>query len=111
MQKRHSFNVLAMELSLPCIKPPKLYVNASKVREHKGVRWDYQNETKKGKHGYVSFLGTATLSEAMKQIVVTGCTRGCHIKIENTDAASGHEVATIISSVSDQNMNQSQTKK
>ena len=28
MQKRHNFNVLAMELRLPCIKPPKLYVNS-----------------------------------------------------------------------------------
>ena len=34
MQKRHSFNVLAMELRLPCIKPPKLYVNSSKDGEH-----------------------------------------------------------------------------
>ena len=34
MQQRHGSNVLAMELRLPCIKPPKLYVNSSRVWEH-----------------------------------------------------------------------------
>ena len=33
MHKRHDFNVLTMELRLLCIKPPKLYVNSSRIRE------------------------------------------------------------------------------
>ena len=44
------------------------------------------------------FLGTTTLSEAMKQAVVAGCTCGCRNGMTNKDAASGHEKATIISS-------------
>ena len=31
-----------------------------------------------------------TLPEAIKQAVVAGCTRGCHIGMTNTDAVSGH---------------------
>ena len=34
MQKRQHFNGLAMELRFHCIKPPKLYVNSSRVWEH-----------------------------------------------------------------------------
>ena len=60
-----------------------------------------KSDTKRGKQGYFSFLGTATLSEATKQVVVAGRTRGCHIGTTNKDAASGHEMATIISSFSE----------
>ena len=43
------------------------------------------------RHDYLPFPGTATLSEAIKQVVIAGCTLGCHIGVTNTDAASGHE--------------------
>ena len=56
MQKRHDFNVLAMELRLPCIKPPKLYVNSSRVWEHIGIRWGYESEAKWGNRIIVCFL-------------------------------------------------------
>ena len=49
MQKRHDFNVLAMEPRLLCIKPPKLYVNSSRVWKHMGIRWGYKSEAKWGK--------------------------------------------------------------
>ena len=49
MQKIHEFNVLTMELRLPCIKPPKLYVNSSRVWELIGIRWVYKSEAKWGK--------------------------------------------------------------
>ena len=42
MQKRHDFNVLTMELHLPCIKPPELYVNSS--RETAGHQWNFLTE-------------------------------------------------------------------
>ena len=69
MQQRHDPNVLAMELRLPCIKPPKLYMDSSRVWGQIGIRWGYKSEAKQGKHDYFSFLGTATLSEAIKQAV------------------------------------------
>ena len=34
MEKIHDFIVLAFELRLPCIKPPKLYVKSSKGWKH-----------------------------------------------------------------------------
>ena len=46
MHKRHDFNVLTMELRLLCIKPPKLYVNSSRIRELIGIRWGYKSEAK-----------------------------------------------------------------
>ena len=101
MQTRHNFNALAMELRLACIKPPKLYLNSSNGWQHISIRWGYKSDTKRGKQGYFSFLGTATLSEATKQAVVAGCTCGCHIVTTNKDAAGGYEMATIISSFSE----------
>ena len=49
MQKRQDFNVLAMELRLPCIKAPKLYVNSSREWKHIGKKWVYKSEAKSGK--------------------------------------------------------------
>ena len=56
MQQRHGSNVLAMELRLPCIKSPKLYVNSSGVWEHIRIRWGYKSEAKQGKQDYFRFL-------------------------------------------------------
>ena len=78
MQQRHGSTVLAMEQRLPCIKPPKLYVNSSRVWEHILIRWGYQSEAEQGKQDYFSFLGAAALSEAIQPAMVDGCTRGCH---------------------------------
>ena len=82
MQKRHDFNVLAMELRLLCIKPPKLYVNSSRVWEHIGIRWGYKSEAKWGNRTGLLFVSSATLSEAIKQAVVAGCTCGCHTRYD-----------------------------
>ena len=98
MQKRHDFNVLTMELRLICIKPPKLYVNSSRVWELIGIRWCYKSEAKWGKQDYCLFLGSATLSEVIKQPVVAGCTCGCHKSMTNTNPVSDHEAAIINSS-------------
>ena len=89
---RHTFYALDMELRLPCIKPLKLYV----VDGNRSIRRSYKSDAKGVKHGYFSFLGTAT-----KQAVFSGCTCGCHIGKTNKDAASGHEMATIISRFSE----------
>ena len=94
---RHTSNALAMELRLPCIKPLKLYV----VDGNRSIRRSYKSDAKGVKQGYFSFLGTATLSEATKQAVFSGCTCGCHTGKTNKDAASGHEMATIISGFSE----------
>ena len=94
MQTRHTFNALAMELRLPCIKPLKLYV----VGGNRSIRRSYKSDAKRGKQGYFSFLVTATLYEATKQAVIAGRTCGCHIGTTNKDTAGGHEMATIISS-------------
>ena len=90
---RHTFNALAMELRLLCIKPLKLYL----VDGNRSIRRSYESDAKGVKQGYFSLLGTATLSEATKQAVFSGYTCGCHIGKTNKDAASGHEMATIIS--------------
>ena len=82
MQQRRGSNVLAMELRLPCMKPPKLFVNSSRVWEHIRIRWGYKSEAKQGKQDYFSFLGTATLSEAMQPVVVAGYIRGCHTRYD-----------------------------
>ena len=97
MQTRHTFNALAMALRLPCVKPLKLYV----VDGNRCIRCNHKSDAKRGKQGYFSFLGTATLSEATKQAVVAGRTYGCHIGTTSKDAASSHEMATIISSFSE----------
>ena len=68
---------------------------------NRNVRCSYKRDTKRGKQGYFSFVGTATLSEATKQAVVAGRTCGCHIGTTNRDAVSGHEMTTIISSFSE----------
>ena len=68
---------------------------------NKHMRCSYKSEAKRGKRGYFSFVGTATLSEATKQAVVAGRTCGCHIGTTKRDAASGHEMATLISSFSE----------
>ena len=103
MQKRRDFNVLAMELRLPCIKPPKLYVNSTTVREHIGIRRGYKSEANWGKQDYCLFLGDAIHSEAIKQAVVAGCTFGCHTiqGMTNTNPVSGQEAAIIIPSFSE----------
>ena len=54
----------------------------SGVLEHIVIRWGYKNEAKWGKQDYISFLGTATFSEAMKQTVDVGCTCGCHTRYD-----------------------------
>ena len=71
-----------MELRLLCIKPPKLYVNSSRKWEHIGIRWGYKSEAKWEKQDYCLFLGSATLSEVIKQAVVTSCTCGCHTRYD-----------------------------
>ena len=86
-----------MELRLTCIKPLKLYV----VDGTQSIRRSYKRDAKGVKHGYFSFLGTATLSEATAQAVFAGCASGCHVGKTNKDAASGHEMATLISSFSE----------
>ena len=88
MEKRHNFNVLAMEPSLPCIKPPKLYVNSSRVWEHIGIRWGYKSKAKWEKQDYCLFPASATLSETMKQVVVAGCTCGCHTRYDKLQTQS-----------------------
>ena len=60
-----------------------------------------QSDAKRGRQGYFSFLGTATLSEATKPAVVAEYISGCHIETTNKYAAGGHETATIISSFSE----------
>ena len=90
-------NELAMELRLPCIKPMKLY----SVDGNRSIRRSYKSDAKGVKQGYFSFLGTATLSEATEQAVFSGYTCGCHIGKTNKDAASGHEMATIMSRFSE----------
>ena len=90
-------SAFAMELRLPCIKPLKLY----SVDGNRSIRRSYKSDAKGVKHGYFSFLGTATLSEATEQAVFSGYTCGCHIGKTNKDAASGHEMATIISRFSE----------
>ena len=97
MQMRHTFNALALELRLPCIKPLKLYV----VNGKRSIRRSYKSDAKGVKQGYFSFPGTATFSEATKQVVFAACTCGCHIGKTNQDAASGHEIATTMSSFSE----------
>ena len=100
MQTRHTINALAMELRLPCIKPLKLYVNSSSGWKHiLCIRCSY-SDAKRRKQGYFLFLGTATLSEAIKQTVVAGLTCGCRFGTTNKDTASDHAMATIISSFS-----------
>ena len=59
---------------------------------------DYKSEVKGGKQGYFSFLGTATLSEAIKPALVASYICGCHIGTTNKYAPSRHETATMISS-------------
>ena len=86
-----------MELRLPCIKPLKLY----SVDGNRSIRRSYKSDAKGVQQGYLSFLGTATLSEATEQAVFSGYTCGCHIGETNTDAASGHEMVTIISRFSE----------
>ena len=85
MQTRHNFNALAMELHLPCIKPPKLYVNSSDRWKHMSMYkvWLQKWHQGRKKKGYVSFLGTPTLSKATEQAVVAGRACGCHIGTTN----------------------------
>ena len=97
MQMRRTFIALAMELSLPTIKPLKLYV----VDGNRSIRRSYKSDSKGVKQDYFSFLGTVTLSEAIKQAVFAGCTCGCHIGTTNKDADSDHELAQIISRFSE----------
>ena len=97
MQMRHTFNALAMELRLLCIKPLKMYL----VDGNRRIRGSYKRDAKGVKQGCVSFLGTATLPEATQQAVFPGYTCGCHIGKTNKDAASGYEMATIISRFSE----------
>ena len=100
MQQRPGSNVLAMELRLPCIKPPKLYVNSSRVWEHICIRWGYKSEAKQGKQDYFRFLVLQPFlkryswrwSLAASVVAIQGMT--------NTHAASSHEAAIIISSFS-----------
>ena len=100
MQQRQGSNVLAMELRLPCIKPPKLYVNSSRVWEHIRIRWGYKSEAKQGKQDYFRFLilqpflkrYSRRWSPAASVVAIQGMT--------NTHAANSHETAIIISSFS-----------
>ena len=100
MQQRHGSNVLAMELRLPCIKPPKLYVNSSRVWEHIRIRWGYKTEAKQGKQDYFRFLVlqpflkrySRRCSPAAFVVPIQGMT--------NAHTASSHEAAIIISSFS-----------
>ena len=90
MQTRHTFNALALS-----------HWNLYLVDGKRSIRRGYKCDAKGVKQGYFSFLGIATLSEATKQVVVAGCTCGCHIGKTNKDAASGHEMTTTIFSFSE----------
>ena len=98
MQQRHGSDVLAMELSLPCIKPPKLYVNLSRVWEHIRIRWGYKSEAKQGKPDYFRFL---VLQPFLKRYSRRWSPAASVVSIQgmtNTHAASSQEAAIIISS-------------
>ena len=100
MQQRHGSNVLAMELRLPCIKPPKLYVNSSRVWEHICVMWVYKSEAKQGKQNYFRFL---VLQPFLKRYSRRWSPTASVVAIQgmtNTHAASSHETIIIISSFS-----------
>ena len=46
MQTKHNVDALAMELRLPCIKPPKLYLKSINEWEQITIRWDYKSDVK-----------------------------------------------------------------
>ena len=100
MQQRHGSNVLAMELRLPCIKPPKLYMNSTRAWKHIRIRWGYKSEAKQRKQDYFRFL---VLQPFLKRYSRRWSPAASVVAIQsmtNTHAASSHEAAIIISSFS-----------
>ena len=100
MQTRDNFDVLDMELRLPCIKSPKLYVNSTNGWKHISIRCSYRSDAKRGKRSFLISWHCNTFWS-----VKGGGSRRPHLnrndKQRYTQAASGHEMATIISSFSE----------
>ena len=100
MQQRHGSNVLAMELRLPCIKPPKLYVNSSRVWEHIRIRWGCKSEAKQGKQDYFRFLVLQPFLKRYSRWWLPAASVVAVQSMTNTHAASSNEAAIMISSFS-----------